>query len=273
MSARIHGFTLQTLAPGPDLYLTRDAEGKTTAQRSFTCLKSALHTSFIQSKIKKGTAITELCSDIPSDFQHLLVDSNSSRDAPGGFTTIDLTFTGYTESGEFSFDQERTYSLRGSLAEVPIIEHPNYLKKVRDVTIENHKAIVALYHGRAFVANLLETTPEVRDSATQEVIAYITDSDALKWYTKIHIDGVRTYLSPSYEWTEAKANAGGLASSEINKFGKKDSPPGNPPTPDGEGWWQMMDLDDTRSSNASSNSITWRFIRGKVDADLYDYED
>lgn len=275
MSARIYGFTVQTLAPGPDLYLSRDSEGKSTVQREFTCLKTAVNTAYIQNRIKKGTPITSLCSDIPPDFASLEVDSTASRDEPGGFSKISINFTGYIEAGEFGFDREINYSLRGSLAERPIIEHPNYIKQIRDEEVQEsaHKAIVGLYHGRSFVVDMTANDPEVRDLATQAAIVTITDATAKKWYKKIHVDGIRTYLAPTYEWTRSTANAGGLSNADISKFGKKDEPPGSPPTPGGvEGWWQMMDLDDSRSSNASSNSLTWRFVEGEVDADLYDYE-
>lgn len=274
MSARIHGFTNTTLAPGPDLFLSRDPDGKTTAQREFTCLKTALPSPFIQSRLAKGIKITTLCSDIPVSFQHLEIDSHSSRDEPGGFTRVTINFTGYTEEGEFGFDREINYSLRGSLAERPIIEHPNYIREMRDEEVQesNHKGIVGLYHGRAFVVDMTANDPEIRDTQSQASIVTITDATARKWYKKIHVDGIRTYLAPSYEWTRSTANAGGLANADIARFGLKDDPPGDPPTPEGvTGWWQMVDLDDSRSSNASSNSITWRFIEGEVDTDLYDY--
>lgn len=270
MSARIFGLAPNALVPGPDLFLTRDPEGKTTARRSFYVLKSSLASSIVQAKIKKGTKITVLCSDIPSDYQHLEVDSSESQDAPGGISVVAITFTGYTESGEFSFDRERVYSLRGVLTERPIIEHPNFIAQMADLESEK-KGITLLYHDKAHVANPNDANPEIVYTQTDDTIVTITDPVALRWFNKIFIEGKRTYDAPTYEWTKATANAGGLASADISNYGKSDTPPGSPPEPTGDGWWQMVDLSDERSSNASSNSLTWRWIFGELDEDLYDY--
>ena len=152
MSARIHGLTAFSLVPGPDLYLSRDAEGKTTATRSFTCLKSAVQTAFIQSKIKKGISITALCSDIPPEFSALTVDSSSSRDAPGGMTTIDISFAGYVDEGEFSFDREINYSLRGTTFRRPILEHPTFIKDMEATDESIRRGLVAILTGDAYAA-------------------------------------------------------------------------------------------------------------------------
>lgn len=276
MSARIHGFTLQTLAPGPDLFLTRDPEGKTTAQRSFTCLKTALHTALIQDKIKKGTPITSLCSDIPSDFQHLLVDSNVSRDAPGGFTTIDITFTGYTESGEFSFDREINYSIRGATFRRPLQEHPAFIKDMQDAHETIREGFVAILTGEAYGKGTSTGNYQIlRISPIEEIIGsggYISNETNNAWWDIIVKQGRRDYDAASLEWTRSTANAAGLTDGDIAQLGKSDSPPGNPPTPDEPGWWQMVDLSDERSSNASSNSITWRFNYGVKIPKIHDYE-
>jgi hypothetical protein len=267
MSARIHGLTIASLIPAPDLFLARDSEGKTTAQRSFTCLKSSVQTATIQSKIKKGTPITSLCSDIPPEFSSLTVESSASRDAPGGMTAIDITFAGYVEEGEFGLDREITFSLRGVTQTRPIWQHPKFIDAF-DGFDQLKSALVKVCLGEAYAedATLESNNWRVYQIPTDEPLftAWTGDEEMDKWWVSITVDGDREYDAPTYEWTRATSNAGGLSSSDIEYLGKKDDPPGNPPEPAGqEGYWKLSDLSDERTSGQSSNTLTWRFIEGK----------
>lgn len=275
MSAQIRGLTSLSLVPGPSLVLSRDAEGKTTVTRDFSALQGALTQPSIQSKVAKGTAITTLCSDIPSDFQHLVVDSFESRDNPGGITTISITFTGYSETGEFGFDREITYSARGVISKRPIHLHPKFISDLESQpTVREGLAGVVLATHFAF-----GDTPslyEIRNVANQRALiesgSFPVSTETEAWWDLIVKEGWREYDAPSIEWTKSGTNAGGLSNADIAKLGKKDSPPGSPPEPSGvTGWWQMADLSDDRSSNQSSYSMTWRFVEGEVDARIYDY--
>lgn len=276
MSARIHGFTIQTLAPGPDLLLSRDTDGKTTAQREFTCLKSAAGTPFIQNKIKKGTPITSLCSDIPAEYSALEIDSTAMRDEPGGFSKISITFTGYTEEGEFGFDREINYSIRGTTFRRPIQEHPTFITDMEATDDKIREGLVAVLTGDASVR--LGSTGSrkiVRITPNEDIIgsgAWISNEANDAWWDIIAVKGLREYDAASLEWTRSTANAAGLTNADIANLAKADAPPGDPPEPEEEGWWQMVDLSDERSSNASSNSITWRFVYGEKIAKLHDYE-
>lgn len=276
MSARIQGFTNLTLAPGPDLLLVRDSEGLTTATREFTCLKSSVRTPFIQSKIKKGTAITALCPDIPAEYQHLIIDSTSSRDEPGGFSKISITFTGYTAEGEFGFDREINYGARGTTFRRPITEHPVFIKDMEDTDDLIREGLVAVLTGDASVR--LGSTGSrkiVRITPNEDIIgsgAWISNEANDAWWDIIAVKGLRDYDAASLEWTRSTANAGGLSDSDIAKLAKADNPPGSPPTPEEVGWWQMVDLSDDRGSGASSNSLTWRFVYGVKIPKLHDYE-
>ena len=279
MSARITGLTAFSLVPGPDLYLSRDAEGKTTATRSFTCLKSAVQTAFIQSKIKKGIAITAICSDIPPEFSTLEVDSSASRDAPGGMTTIDIEFTGYVDEGEFSFDREINYSLRGTTFRRPIIEHPTFIKDMEATDESIRRGLVAILTGDAYAPVTATSTANysiLRISPIEEIIGtggWISNADNDAWWDIIVKKGLKDYDAASLEWTRSTANLAGLSDADIAQLAKSDNPPGDPPEPNEPGWWQMMDMSDERTSNASSNSITWRFNYGVKIAKLHDYED
>lgn len=274
MSSQIIGLTVTSLIPGPDANYSRDPQGKMTGSRTFSCLKNALASGYIQNRLAKGTPITTLCSDVPAQFQFLQVDSFTSQDNPSGITTVAVQFTGYIESdsSEFGFDREITYSLASALTERPIIEHPNFIATMKEAHASEYKGIIGLYRGTMHVGNPTEENPEVIDTQTDVSIVTITDETSLLWYKTIFIDNIRTYQAPQFEWTKAGANAGGLSDADLAQYGKKDTPPGSPPEPTGEtGWWQLIDVTDSRSSNASSYSLTWRFNAGAVIAHIYDY--
>lgn len=275
MSAIRHGISANEIIAAPDLRIVRDEEGKWTGSRSFTIRKEDKDSPTIQTAFAKGASLASISPDLGAYWNFLQISSFEFEDRPGGFCTVYATADGYSETGDFDFDREKTYTLRGVLTERPIIEHPNYLAEVRDNgSTAEHQAIVALYNNTGFVAgDPTATNPQVRQVADQSIIiSSMTDADSLKWYAKIFKDGVRTYLAPQFEWTIEEANQGGLTSTQTQKFGKKETPPGSPPSPTGvTGWWHYVDLGDTRNSNSSSNSRTWRFTEGTADADLYDY--
>lgn len=277
MSARIWGLTSTTLAPGPDLFLSRDSEGKTTASRSFTCLKSAVQTAFIQSRIKKGTPITALCSDIPPEFAPLTIDSSASRDAPGGMTVIDITFAGYVDEGDSSFDREINYSIRGTTFRRPIQEHPTFIKDMEEQDDSIKGGLVAILTGDAYPKlGSASSRQIIRISPIEEIIGsggWVDNEANNAWWDIIAVKGLRDYDAASLEWTRSTSNLSGLNSEDIAQLAKSDDPPGSPPEPDEPGWWQMVDLSDERSSSASSNSITWRFVYGEKIPKLHDYEE
>jgi len=278
MSAQIRGLTVTSLVPGPTLSLTRDAEGKTTATRDFSTVKDALAQPSIQAKLAKGTPITTLCSDIPIDFQHLQVDSFDSRDAPGGITTITVSFAGYSSDGEFGFDREITYSIRGTTFRRPILEHPVFISDMEDANIAIRRGLVAILTGDAYApvtATAVGNYSILRISPIEEIIGtggWISNAANDAWWDIIVKKGLKEYDAASLEWTRSTANAAGLTNADIANLAKSDVPPGDPPEPEEEGWWQMIDLSDERTSNASSNSITWRFVYGEKIAKLHDYE-
>lgn len=267
MSARIHGLTSLSLIPGPDLFLSRDKDGITTATRSFTCLKSSLNTPLIQAKVKKGVAITTLCSDIPADFAALTIESHSSQDAPGGMSTITIAFAGYIEEGEFSYDREVTYSLRGVTQLKPIWQHPDFIAAF--VGYDSLKsALVKICLGEAYSEGATESSSNWRvyqiptDDSLFSAWTGSTERDA--WWNSIVVAGDREYEAPTYEWTRSASNVGGLSNVDLSPLGKADTPPGDPPEPDGvTGWWRLADLSDERTSGQSSNSLTWRFVEGE----------
>lgn len=271
MSAFRYNIGFAEVIAGPDLLIRRDAQGLATATQTFTIRVEDKNTPQIQEAFSRGTPITTVNPTLDASYNYLEVEEREFQDIPGGYTQVFCTFSGYDEGSDYDTDRETTYTLRGVTTERPIIEHPNYLAEVRDAgSTQEHLAIVALYKQEAYVVDTNAANPEVRDKSNDAlIILQITDPNAVKWYEKIFVDGVRTYDAPLYEWTKEKANAGGLGNSDLNGFGREQAPEGNPPEPPEDGWWQYTDVTEVTGSNGSSWSKTWRWNYGDVDTDIY----
>ena len=263
MSANIAGLTAASLVPGPNFVFARDAEGKMTGTREFSTVKGS-SSSFL---IAKGVPITSLCNDIPPELSFLLVDSFESRDNPGGITVVSVNFKGAPEEEEFGFDREITYSLRGVTQLKPIWQHPKFIAAFDGYDMLKN-AMVQMCLASAYAEGQTE------DSAKWRVFQMPTDKPLFSawtgseerdlWWQSIVIDGDREYESPSYEWTRATTNAGGLSAVDLAPLGKSDNPPGDPPKPSGiTGYWRLSDLSDERTEGQSSNTLTWRFVEGE----------
>ena len=273
MSANIAGLTAASLVPGPNFVFSRDAEGKMTGTREFSTVKGS-SSSFL---IAKGVPITSLCDDIPPELSFLLVDSFESRDNPGGITVVTVNFKGAPEEEEFGFDRETTYAIRGTTFRRPILEHPKFISDMEDANDSVREGFVAILSGGAYAKGTATSNYQIiRITPNEEIIGsggWIENADNTAWWDIIVKKGLRDYDAASLEWTRSTANAAGLTDADIAQLAKSDDPPGNPPTPDEPGWWQMVDLSDERSEGQSSNSITWRFVYGVKIPKLHDYEE
>ena len=272
MSAKIAGLTAASLVPGPNFVFARDAEGKMTATREFSTVKGS-SSSFL---IAKGVPITSLCDDIPPELSFLIVDSFESRDNPGGITVVTVNFKGAPEEEEFGFDREITYAIRGTTFRRPIQEHPTFISDMKEENDIIKEGLVAILTGEAYAKlgpatsrQIIRITPNVAIIGTG---AWIDNANPNAWWDIIAVKGLRDYDAASLEWTRSTANAAGLTDADIAQLAKSDDPPGNPPTPNEPGWWQMVDLSDERSEGQSSNSITWRFVYGVKIPKLHNYE-
>ena len=273
MSANIAGLTAASLVPGPNFVFARDAEGKMTGTREFSTVKGST-SSFL---IAKGVPITSLCDDIPPELSFLLVDSFESRDSPGGITVVSVNFKGAPEEEEFGFDRETTYAIRGTTFRRPIQEHPTFIADMEEENDLIREGFVAILTGEASAIlgpassrQIVRITPNLPIIGTG---AWIDNATNNAWWDIIAKKGLRDYDAASLEWTRSTANAAGLTDADIAQLAKSDDPPGNPPTPNEPGWWQMVDLSDERSEGQSSNSITWRYVYGVKIPKLHDYQE
>ena len=275
MSAQVRGINSGSLIPAPNFLIAKDAEGKYTASRDFSALKG----SSVTWAISKGTPISSLCTDLPPEFSFLQVDSFESRDAPGGITVVSVSFAGSPEDDEFGFDREITYSIRGTTFRRPITEHPTFIKDMEATDESIKRGLIGILTGDAYAPVTATSTSNysiIRISPIEEIIGtggWISNANNNAWWDIIVKKGLKDYDAASLEWTKSTSNAAGLTSADIAKLAKSDEPPGGPPTPEEPGWWQMVDLSDERSSNQSSNSVTWRYVYGVKIAKLHDYEE
>ncbi|MFO0201819.1 MAG: hypothetical protein ACK528_01675, partial [Alphaproteobacteria bacterium] len=104
METKLYNIPANTLRPGPTLTIVRDADGKTTATMEFTCRKYDVGKPLIQAKLRQGTTLISLYPQAGTEFGYLLLHSWTSRDEPGGITTITCDFGGVDlgEGGDFS---------------------------------------------------------------------------------------------------------------------------------------------------------------------------
>jgi hypothetical protein len=263
MSAQVLGINSGSLIPAPNFLIAKDAEGKYTASRDFSALKG----SSVTWAISKGTPISSLCTDLPPEFSFLQVESFESRDAPGGITVVSVSFTGLPDEEEFGFDREVTYSLRGVTQMKPIWQHPLFIHDFDGYDMMKN-ALVQICLATAYAEGQTETSSNWRvyQIPTDEPLfsAWTGSEERDLWWQSIVIDGDREYEAPSYEWTRATTNAGGLSATDLAPLGKSDTPPGSPPEPSGvDGWWRLTDLSDERTEGQSSNTLTWRFVEGE----------
>jgi hypothetical protein len=149
----------------------------------------------------------------------------------------------------------------------PIWQHPLFIHDFDGYDMMKN-ALVQICLATAYAEGQTETSSNWRvyQIPTDEPLfsAWTGSEERDLWWQSIVIDGDREYEAPSYEWTRATTNAGGLSAVDLAPLGKSDTPPGSPPEPSGvDGWWRLTDLSDERTEGQSSNTLTWRFVEGE----------
>lgn len=267
MSTKIFNLTITSAPiPGPNFFYSRDTEGKMTGRHTFTAVKGSMQMPSNQSRFAKGTPVTTLDTSIISTMAFMTLDDWEADTVAGGFEEITANFSGYSESGDFEFDREVSYSSNNSLVERSILENPNYLREV--ISTETRDCFARVYNGHG------TATPSFSDGDVSNVFFYdilgnqllaITDEDSLKWYRLIFIEDNRTFMAPTYEWTRSAVNEGGLSNADLAKLGKIDSdPPGGPPEPpdDGEDYtWVKTGANEVRGENTANTEETWTWAK------------
>jgi len=264
-----------TLKPTSAFTYTISEGGNATGSHVFNCRFVDYEGAIIRAKLQEGVAITELDPNIPSSLWFLKITGYTPEHQKGGITRIRVQLKGFQQQdGESSGITERntTYSYRGSLSQETILKHPKYLSEVIDPT--NQKAISALWFGSGFAEDNTDTDSgiTVYEKVGQEQIDIITPANAVKWATKV-LKGERYYDKPQLEWSINQSNEGGMEDSDVNDFGQKATPDGNPPKPDwaDDSWWMFSGLGEEKDDDTASFSRTYTLRHEPFDADLYDY--
>jgi hypothetical protein len=265
-STTLFNIPANTLRPGPTLTIIRQADGKTTATMDFTCRKFDIGRTAIQSLLLQGTRLLTLYPQAGTEFDYMLLDSWTSRDEPGGITTVTCEFKGVdlAPGGDFSFDSSIVYSRNNSLKEESIWQNP---KLIEELSITDIRAIKAVLSGIGYLADDGVT---VKKNTTDEVIETLNDPHGIEWYGKIITLGHETYTYPTSEWTKTATGRGKLTSSALTKMGKiDDDVPGNPSLPPDQSWLLTGATENISVVGGGANSYSLTWTSGNWDTVIY----
>ena len=266
--------------PQPNFRAVRDAKGSWTASQSYKMLRTAYEQG-VGDNFQKGVAITSLYPELSASWDFLELETWDLANHPGGVVEVTAQFSGWDEA-EYNDEREITFVLSGTKVERSILEHPLYIKEVKDADNPNHRIIVQAFQGLWVLDTSATQTAagrEFRDVALIQSNHTFTGTDTVKWVRFILEDGNKTCMAPTLQWTVETSNRGGLDDEQIDPLGREDEPFGNPPQPFyGDFVWMLISLSDTRTQGQSSNSRTWelspaggfpKFNNGKS---IYDYD-
>lgn len=258
----LFGVPANTLRPGPTLTIVQQADGKTTATMDFTCRKYDVSKALIQSKLVKGTPLLTLYPQAGTEFNYIFLDGWTSRDEPGGITTVTCEFSG-VDPGEAGDSNESaiTYSRNNALREEPIFKHPDFLV----IPTAIREGIKAASEGTAYLSGT-----EIKRSTNDEVIADMVGDDvSLQWYELIVAREITTYLVPTSEWTKNATNRGKLKTADLANMGKQVTPPGDPTPPAGQTWLFTGATEEIQVLGDGANSYSLSYTSGVWPVEIY----
>lgn len=266
--AIIHNLTRNHLTPRGALSINRAPEGLVTATADFTCHSTDLSHPLIQNKLAKNTSIGTLYPQIGTAFAFLTVDNYTSRDEPGGYTVVTVSFRGVEITGsdtQFESD-DVTFTRNASLREESIFNHPKFKSEVPEYTRETIRLATL---GLTF-APIEDSLYDIRYTTTQETRDNITDPVFIKWYQFIVTEKNLTYNIPSSEWTKSATGKAKLRDSDLALLGKIDpSPPGNPSAPAGDVWMLSGATENIQIQGDGVNSFSLTWSSGDWPAIIY----
>jgi hypothetical protein len=264
MSSKLFNITANTLRPGPTLTIVRQPDGRTTAIQDFTCRKFDIGKPILRGLLVKGRALTDLYPEAGPEFSYLKLDDWTSRDEPGGITTVTANFSGVDQtSGDSSNESAITYTRNNALRDDSIFNKQGFI----DLTSDVQDAIKAASDGLAYLDG-----SEIKRNLNDAVIASISDPDSEKWYDIIVRKGNTTYLVPTSEWTKTATNRGKLSAAIFANFGKIVKPPGAPSAPPDHTWLFTGATESIQVLGDGANSYSLTYTSGPWSTDLYDSE-
>lgn len=257
---KIYGIQPYTWIPGPDFKAGFDDKGKWSGTQTFTCRKFDFDSTPIQTAFQKGQSVTVLYPNLSAKWNFLTVDSVSHEHEPGGLTKILVNYTGYSPDWEFDKNNDSgTYAYNATLAEAPIMTHPDFIKNVSD---EDKFLISGCLTGR------YERNDEISTFSTYYIryilgnlVGTINGVAGCKWFDIIVRDKVETWQTSQVEWTHSATDQGGVDQIYLDYLGWIDpNPDGDPPVIAGRNW-RLTGITDSQTKQGaettSEYAITW----------------
>jgi len=261
-SSKLFNIPANTLRPGPTLTIVRQQDGRTTAIQDFTCRKFDIGKPIIQALLVKGKPLTALYPQAGAEFSYLLLDDWTSRDEPGGITTVTISFAGVDQTEDDPANESAiTYTRNNALREESIFNKQGFVDLSQDV----QDAIKAASDGTAY-----RDGGEIKRNSNDAVIATLDNDESQKWYDLIVRKGNLTYLVPTSEWTKSATNRGKLGTATFSSFGKIVTPPGGPSAPSGHTWLFTGATENIQVLGDGVNSYSLTYTSGPWSTDLYD---
>ena len=281
MAATSYGFDSSTVKARPDFSASRDAKGAWQASNSFTMLRDTWET-YARILFVKGTPIPELYVELPEYWEFLTLDEVDVRHEPGAITIVSCNYVGF---------DELVYTLSAARVSQPIQEHPLFKQDLKGLGKQNSRMLILAALRGEWKLDLDAEVSEFK--ITYESVNPLTEPiqetvpEAVKWGRMIFVEGHKTFMSPTLQWTEEKSSKNGWRDEDLDKFGlveftSDNRPPGDPPMPVGSEFdWLKTGMNQTTTSGLTTQSQTWelsppggfaRFPLPDQGEGLYNYE-
>ena len=269
--------------PQPDFKAQQSKEGGWTATQSFQILRSSIDLETFQDQFRIGRPIEDLSPEIEGFWRFLgLASIPTVEHQEGDYSMIGVKFAGFTgPSGQGTEDEPEvadepeptpSYTLRGSLTERDILQHPKIL------------ALAAPRDGR--ILQLCKSGKYVYDPDQDKICTHPEDPEGNETFRPIQIqptagdawwfaikiaNGEHTYLFPTFIWRKTWDGVAGIAAADIDNLGLVDIPEGDFPVLEGNRDWMLVNATQDQEGLKFRNTLEWELSdRGGWDALLYE---
>jgi hypothetical protein len=258
MSAIIFGIKPNSIIPQPDFKSAKSANGGWTASQSYMTKRGALDNPAIRALFPSGERATVLDPNLESFFSFLkLVEISDISNLPGGFVSITVLFAGMQPSsggGEGAVNSAGevapTYSLRGVARNNPLSEHWKWKQLEEPERVALGKILSGEYAWGPDPFSESETNATYIPGNPNTILPVdpITSDDGIRFALRIS-QGVTSYEAASFEWSKQWQSTVGIQDAQLEKLGKIDTPPGNPPTITGNRNWMLTSADQVQAGD------------------------
>jgi len=268
--------------PQGDFQAEQSKEGGWTASQSFQILRSSIDLETFQDEFRIGRPIEALYPEIEGFWRFLgLASIPRVQHQSGDYSLISVKFAGYSGPSGQGTDEEAseapepmpTYTLRGSITERDILQHPKVVALNND---DDYGILLSLKNG----------TYEWRDGSV--CAKFIDEQSHVTWralpdqpnagdatkFAELIGRGVHTYRFPTFLWQKTWESAEEINPLEIDNLGVIDVPDGDFPFPGGVGEerdWMLVSATQDQDGLKFRNTLEWELSdRGGWDVTLYE---